>query len=133
MNTTEKLIAIWAAFMLPFIVKVPVVDFTIFGLSFSFTTLALLCTFCVVKVDDAIGNVRLSSVLFILYIFAILVVSTTYGISKDHYADFAMMAKFVILNLMIYLLSISINSRASIDFSFRLYYLICCFAAPIAS
>lgn len=125
----ERIVVYWAVLMLPFITKVPLMEFTLVGKAFRLVVLLLLFCFLLIRINKSLGSYRFIEGIFIFYMISIIAASTVSGVVGDRYAEFAMMAKFVVINLSIYTIAISLNSVKSILQAFRLYYGVCCFAA----
>lgn len=124
-----RLLNIWAVFLLPFISLSPIFDFTLPGSAARGVTILLLAYFFFSRLNTSLRNLSAIERLFFLYMGGIGMVSTIAGLLAGRYADPAMMAKFFILQLMIYFVAISINSVEQIRTILRLYYLFCLAAA----
>lgn len=124
-----KLINFWAVFLLPFVSLSPVFDFTLLGSATRGVTVVLLVYLFCNRFNAALRALSPKEKAFFIYMGLVGVVSTVAGLASGRYADPAMMAKFFILQLMIYFVAISINTAEQIRKILHLYYLLCLFAA----
>lgn len=125
----ERLLAYWAVFLLPFLSLSPVTDFTLLGNSVRIITITILVIVFVARLNRSLGALSNSEILFFAYMAAIGGVSTVFGILANRYAEPSMMAKFFLLQLLIYFVAISIRTLSSIKKILYLYYLLCLFAS----
>lgn len=125
----RKVLLIWGVMLLPFLFRVPILDYTFAGSVIRGIIVALTVMLAFLRINMALKNMTTGMKLYIGYMFAIGTLSMIIGLYYGRYADPSQFAKFYILQILIFVVGLSYNDRTEIETVFRWFYYIGLFAA----
>lgn len=120
---------VWAALLLPFVSQAPLFEQTTLGSIIRYLTIGLVVVFATLRAKSIRRNLTGFEGVLIAYLYIIGMISFFAGVGEGFSGDPIALAKFFVLQPLIYLLALSLNRIEDVDRFFCLYYRLCLFAS----